>query len=221
VSSPERIQIAVLCEPVLVREALAHVLARDRRLRVVGQASVREGARRPWPADVVAVDLVGLQVDPRATVADVVAASGPARVLALVDDRRQLAEAVIGGARGALGPNATPEALADAAVALGRTAAAFDPADLAALLDELVAWRLAEEDAADRLARLTAREREVVEMLLAGARNDEIAAALVISPQTAKRHVQNVLRRLGVHSRLEAVALARRAGGRAWDRRKS
>ena len=57
--------------------------------------------------------------------------------------------------------------------------------------------------------RLTRREREVLDLLADGL--DHIAAAdvLVISPQTARTHIQNVLRKLEVHSRLEAAAIAR------------
>jgi two-component system nitrate/nitrite response regulator NarL len=57
---------------------------------------------------------------------------------------------------------------------------------------------------------LTRREREVLSLLAQGGDNDAIAQALVISPQTARTHIQNVLGKLGVHSRLEAAAFARR-----------
>jgi two-component system nitrate/nitrite response regulator NarL len=57
---------------------------------------------------------------------------------------------------------------------------------------------------------LTRREREVLNLLAQGGDNDAIAQALVISPQTARTHIQNVLGKLGVHSRLEAAAFARR-----------
>jgi DNA-binding NarL/FixJ family response regulator len=56
--------------------------------------------------------------------------------------------------------------------------------------------------------RLTAREREVLERLVSGERTQVIAAAMGVSYSTARTHVQNVLHKLGVHSRLEAVAFA-------------
>jgi two-component system nitrate/nitrite response regulator NarL len=62
------------------------------------------------------------------------------------------------------------------------------------------------------LSRLTRRELEVLRLLARGADNDGIAQALVISPQTARTHVQNVLGKLGVHSRLEAAAFVTRSG---------
>jgi DNA-binding NarL/FixJ family response regulator len=55
---------------------------------------------------------------------------------------------------------------------------------------------------------LTEREWEVLRLLAKGKRNDDVAAALFISPQTVQTHVRNLLGKLGVHSKLEAVALA-------------
>ena len=64
-------------------------------------------------------------------------------------------------------------------------------------------------EAAKRIGRLTRREREVLGLLSQGISNEGIAQALVISPETARTHIQNVLGKLGVHSRLEAAAFAR------------
>jgi two-component system nitrate/nitrite response regulator NarL len=58
--------------------------------------------------------------------------------------------------------------------------------------------------------RLTAREREVLQRLVSGERTQAIAAGMGVSYSTARTHVQNVLHKLGVHSRLEAVAFAMR-----------
>ncbi len=49
-------------------------------------------------------------------------------------------------------------------------------------------------------------------LLAQGSDNDSIARALVISPQTARTHIQNILGKLGVHSRLEAAAFVTRSG---------
>jgi len=59
-------------------------------------------------------------------------------------------------------------------------------------------------------ARLTPREREVLDLLAAGTRTRDIAARLAISPPTVRNHIQRILRKLGVHSRRDAVAVARR-----------
>jgi len=59
---------------------------------------------------------------------------------------------------------------------------------------------------------LTDREREVLTHLAEGASNDEIAAALVISPKTVERHRENIMRKLNLHSRSELVRYAIRKG---------
>jgi DNA-binding NarL/FixJ family response regulator len=64
----------------------------------------------------------------------------------------------------------------------------------------------------DRTGELTVREREVLRLLTEGASTREIASALFISVNTARNHVQRVIGKLGTHSRLGAVAAARRAG---------
>jgi DNA-binding CsgD family transcriptional regulator len=63
-----------------------------------------------------------------------------------------------------------------------------------------------------RLQDLTPREREILSLLASGAGTSEIAKRLVISDKTVKTHVQNILRKLDVTSRLEAAAVAIRAG---------
>lgn len=59
---------------------------------------------------------------------------------------------------------------------------------------------------------LTARELEVLELLAEGLSGDAIASRLYLSPNTVRNHVQNLLPKLGAHSRLEAVSIATRAG---------
>ena len=67
-------------------------------------------------------------------------------------------------------------------------------------------------DALALLNDLTDREREILSLLAQGMRNDDIAAQLYISPQTVQTHVRNILGKLRVHSKLEAVAFAVRYG---------
>jgi two-component system nitrate/nitrite response regulator NarL len=61
-------------------------------------------------------------------------------------------------------------------------------------------------------AHLTAREREVLNLLAGGFNQGEIASKLFISPKTVGTHIQRVLTKLGVHSRAQAVAVAHEQG---------
>lgn len=79
---------------------------------------------------------------------------------------------------------------------------------LGQLLQRLIKRRRRSDGALERYLRLTPREREVLALLSDGCDHEAVASALVISPQTARTHIQNLLRKLEVHSRLEAVALA-------------
>jgi DNA-binding NarL/FixJ family response regulator len=71
----------------------------------------------------------------------------------------------------------------------------------------LIHRRRKEDERSARLSKLSKREAEVLQHLSTGARNDEIAADLFLSQATVRTHVQNILGKLGVHSRLEAIAL--------------
>lgn len=80
---------------------------------------------------------------------------------------------------------------------------------LAPILRLLIDRRRADDERAERLRRLSRREQEVLTHLAKGMSNDEIATALFLSRATVRTHVQNILTKLEVHSRLEAIALAR------------
>jgi two-component system, NarL family, nitrate/nitrite response regulator NarL len=86
------------------------------------------------------------------------------------------------------------------------------PPKIAAVLLRRV-QTLAETDGhADATARLTRREREVVDLIAAGLSNKQIASRLSIELSTAKNHVHHILEKLGVQQRSDAVAVARRNG---------
>lgn len=69
-----------------------------------------------------------------------------------------------------------------------------------------------EEAKGEAIVRLTRRESEILQLLARGLSNDVISKQLYISPTTTRNHIQNILGKLGVHSKLEAVAYAVRAG---------
>jgi DNA-binding NarL/FixJ family response regulator len=86
------------------------------------------------------------------------------------------------------------------------------PRMLGELLGGLMRQRDEQVEAFRQASRLTRREREVLRLLADGSGTEAIAKALVISPQTARTHIQNIMGKLGFHSRLEAAAFARQNG---------
>jgi DNA-binding NarL/FixJ family response regulator len=88
----------------------------------------------------------------------------------------------------------------------------IDPSTLTRLLHQVAREREEQRGAQRLLSDLTDRERQILELLAEGKRNDDIAAGLQISPQTVQTHVRNILAKLRVHSKLEAVAFAVKHG---------
>ena len=90
-----------------------------------------------------------------------------------------------------------------------------DPAELIARVRRLVDGPRGNgrSNANNKLKSLTFREREILDLLAEGLRQDEIAERLVISPKTVATHIQRILGKLAVRSRTQAVAIANRSGG--------
>jgi DNA-binding NarL/FixJ family response regulator len=206
-------------------EALAVSLSAEPDLLVVDRCTLGEpdlisrvAAGRP---DVVVVDPDGRWGEPRGAataelVSGLVAACAGVRVLALTagTDRTQLIDAMRAGAAGWLGKDSSPADLLAALRAVCRGDACLSPTDLGVVLRAL----RAELDPADRrqakLDVLSRQERRVLAALVDGASGAAIASALRVSEGTVRAHLHNVFGKLGVHSRLEAVSVARAAGMR-------
>ncbi|HYU91918.1 MAG TPA: response regulator transcription factor, partial [Actinomycetota bacterium] len=128
------------------------------------------------------------------------------------DDDRLLVEAVEAGASGFLGKEEAANEVLSAAKAAAEGEVLIDPATLTRLLHQVSKEREARRDDEALLGELTDREREILQLLAEGMRNEGIARKLFISPQTVQTHVRNLLAKLGVHSKLEAVAFAVKHG---------
>jgi two-component system nitrate/nitrite response regulator NarL len=121
-------------------------------------------------------------------------------------DRRSVAEALEAGAVGYLIKDAPLAELVDAVRGVAEEQIVLSRPLLTDVLPRLIRRRQTQDEALRRVWQLTAREREVLSLLVRGADKEAIARELVISPQTARTHIQNILSKLGVHSRLEAAA---------------
>lgn len=128
------------------------------------------------------------------------------------DDEHLLVEAVEAGASGFLGKDEAAEELLSAAKAAADGEVLIDPVTLTRLLHRVALEREERRDALNLLGDLTDREKEILQLLAEGLRNDGIAAKLFISPQTVQTHIRNILGKLRVHSKLEAVAFGVRHG---------
>ncbi|MCY1233992.1 Nitrate/nitrite response regulator protein NarL [compost metagenome] len=129
-------------------------------------------------------------------------------VLTVSEEAEELAAALRGGARGYLIKNIETEAL----IAGIRRAAAGEPVISDSMTAKLVAQFRAPAPVAaarqDETPRLTAREREIVQGLARGESNKEIARDLGVAESTVKIHVQNILKKLNLASRVQVAVYA-------------
>ncbi|OEJ32317.1 response regulator transcription factor [Streptomyces subrutilus] len=138
-------------------------------------------------------------------------------VLAERDDPRRAALALQAGACGWVAKDCSLSRLLAVIRGVLREETHLPPALLTGVLRELTAARKHRTDSERLVESLTPREHEVLRCMVAGLGRKDVAARLFLSPHTVRTHMQNVLGKLGVHSTLAAVALARRAGVRPAD----
>jgi DNA-binding NarL/FixJ family response regulator len=215
----ERTTLLIADDHKILTDALAMVVERDPTLRMVAPPvhtaeEAVEISRRERP-EVVLMDIVfkggidGIEATRR------IKEISPATKVVIMtahDDERLLVDAVEAGASGFLGKDEAANEVLAAAKAAADGEVLIDPATLLRLLHQVAVEREARRDAMALFEGLTEREWEVLSLLAEGMRNDDIAQRLYISPQTVQTHVRNLLAKLGVHSKLEAVALAVKHG---------
>ena len=135
-------------------------------------------------------------------------------VLTTFDQDENVLAALRAGADGFLGKGAGPAELTAAVVQVASGGRALSPGAVGAVVDHLVEQRVIAVDpaVAARFAELTAREREVVEAVVSGWDNAQIAEQFFLSPFTVKTHVNRAMSKLGARDRAQLVTLAIRAG---------
>src|SRR6202012_2717445 len=133
-------------------------------------------------------------------------------VLPMFDDDYSVLAAMRAGARGYVLKGAQQDEIVRAIQAVAAGEAIFGPG-----IARLVGGRVSAPPAADQpFGELTAREREVLDLIAAGARNAEIARRMSIAPKTVANHISAIFTKLQVADRGEAIIRARDAGlGRA------
>jgi DNA-binding NarL/FixJ family response regulator len=210
------IRVLIADDQALVRAGFRKILEADSDLEVVAEAAdgleAVEAAQR-LAVDVVLMDIRMPNLDGLEATRRLLGANSETRVLILttfgLDE--YVYEALRAGASGFLLKDAPPEDLLAAVRVIARGDALLDPTITRAVIAEF-ARRPVRSELTKKLEDLTAREREVLELLARGLSNAEIARLFVVSDGTVKTHVASVLRKLGLRDRVQAVIYAYESG---------
>ncbi|MFC9324684.1 LuxR C-terminal-related transcriptional regulator [Kitasatospora sp. NPDC057015] len=133
-------------------------------------------------------------------------------VLAETDDPRRAARALHAGACGWVAKDSSLARLTAVVRGALRDETHLPPALLTGVIRELTTARRDRTESERLVDGLTPREKQILRCMVAGLGRQAVAERLYLSPHTVRTHMQNVLGKLGVHSTLAAVAVARRAG---------
>ena len=199
----------------MVRQGLRVFLELEPDLEVVGEAS--DGAEAAALTaellpDVVLLDLVMPGVDGQAALLALAEQGLAERALVVTSfgEYRSALPALRAGARGYISKDVDPAALATAVRAVAAGHVLLGPQVAAALVAQAAHGSAGGSGSAgeQRTPQLTAREREVLELIAAGRSNREIARTLKLAEKTVKTHVSNVLMKLGVADRTQAALWA-------------
>jgi len=216
-SDPRPITVLIVDDERTFGEALQLALRQEKDLKVIdiavdGDTAVR--AVDEHHPDVVLMDVAmpgmsGIEATRRIKEED-----PEAQVLILSghEDPLLLARAVQAGAVGLLRKTETVVNVATSVRRAYRGEPIHDQAEVDTAMRRLRHRRDADADAKRRLERLTPREREIIVQMATGMAPDDIAQALGMSPHTLRTHTQNILTKLGVHSKMEALVVAIRHG---------
>jgi DNA-binding NarL/FixJ family response regulator len=209
-STAENIGVLVVDRHDMVAKGLAMILSGDPTMRVIGTAgSVKEAAE--WCArcrpEVVLMDIGLPDGDASVAVSSIRAASPSSKIVMVTGaaDDEALAIAVDTGCVGYVHKTASVDELLGAVSSAAAGNAYFPPVALARLLHERWSSPRCVHTVSDR-------EREVLQFLADGRSVAEIANRLSLSTHTVRNHIRRAMKHLGVHTRLDAVVAAARAG---------
>jgi DNA-binding NarL/FixJ family response regulator len=211
------VRVLIVDDDDLMRAGLRGVLSSDDAIEVVGEAGDGRDAlyrARLLDPDVVLMDVRMPDLDGISATRELLAAAPEVKVVVLTTFEQDdyIFGALSAGASGFLLKRSKPEDLITAIHTVAAGEALLSPSVTSRVIE-----RMAQDPGPDssrdaRLEELTAREREVLELIARGLSNAEIADALVIEASTVKTHVKNVLAKLDVRDRLQAVIFAYESG---------
>jgi DNA-binding NarL/FixJ family response regulator len=212
-----RIRVLIVDDHRTFAEALKTVIDLERGLVVTevvtdGRSAIeRVAVERP---DVVVLDLEMSEVDGITATRRIKEADPDARVVVLSarEDEMLVAQAVEAGATGFVSKLRPVKDVTAAVRAAYRGESLLDAQEVDRALADLRDRREKDAVARMRINRLTPRQIEILQLMADGLAPDQIADRLEISRHTLRTHVQNILTKLGVHSKLQALAEAIRHG---------
>jgi len=207
------VRVVIVDDQGMVRSGFRSLIGAEPDLEVVGEAANGEEAVARATAlapDVTLMDIRMPVLDGIAATRRLVETGVATRVLVLTTFAldEYVFEALRAGASGFLLKNAPPEELVDAIRVVADGDALLAPAVTRRVIAEFARHRPASGGADAALGQLTEREREVLDHLAAGATNAEIARSMILGEATIKTYVSNVLAKLGLRDRVQAVVYA-------------
>jgi DNA-binding NarL/FixJ family response regulator len=208
------IRVLLVDDQPLLRTGFRLILQTEPDIEVVGEAADGEVALRQARAlrpDVVLMDIRMPRMDGVEATRLLTADAAPPKVLVLTtyDLDEYVVESLRAGASGFLLKDVPADDLVQAVRIVHRGEAVVAPSVTRRLLDRFARHLpSSEQPGSSRLPDLTEREHEVLLLLARGLSNAEIAADLVLSETTVKTHVSNLLAKLGLRDRVQAVVLA-------------
>ena len=215
----EKTRILLVEDHASFRQALAFMFEREPEFAVVGQAGTLAEARQflngsGEEADVAVCDLALPDGDGFDLIEELAANGGKVITLVLSAslEPARFARAVEAGASGVLHKAAAIGDIVEAVKRLRAGEALLSPDEVIEMLRMVSRQRQEQLEAQRAIDRLTRREREVLQALAEGLDSKDIAEKLHITVETERTHMVNILNKLGVHSRLQALVFAARNG---------
>jgi RNA polymerase sigma factor (sigma-70 family) len=215
--SAPSVRVLLVDDDELMRAGLRAVLSSDESIRVVGEASTGRAAIsavRAYRPDVVLMDVQMPDLDGVSATREVLATSPDVKVVILTTFEQDdyIFGALNAGASGFLLKRTRPEELLAAIHAVAAGDSLLSPSVTRTVIERMARQPVPSLVAGEQLEELTAREREVLELVARGLSNREIAEALVIEESTVKTHVKRILMKLGLRDRIQAVIFAYETG---------
>jgi DNA-binding NarL/FixJ family response regulator len=211
------VRVLIVDDDDLMRAGLRAVLSSDASIDVVGEAADGRAAvvsARALRPDVVLMDVRMPHQDGIAATRELAGVAPAARVLMLTtfEDDDYVFGALSAGASGFLLKRTRPEQLIEAIHTVADGDSLLSPSVTRTVIDRITTASPPDPVVAGRLRALTARERDVLELVARGLSNAEIAGELFVEESTVKTHMKRILAKLGLRDRVQAVVAAYETG---------